>query len=918
MFDIAVWNEKQVNYIQKLEKTIDSFVGILDIDPKGLVLGGKKTDINNIIEHNKKLLCKLKNQEFSIAVVGLEKAGKSTLSNALLGYSILPEYTQRCTYTTTRIEAGNNDVGTVEFYSKGEFEKNFEYLLGTLKFNEQINFEDLSLEYFDDWWLNNHEKKQTDIYHLYRGTIYEDIKKMLNGKEIILDLLDKESLEFKGQEKLKSSEFVLYITGIQYGSDGKKVKGNGPHPYAVKNVSIKSTNLLYMKNSVLYDVPGFDSPTNLHKQQTEEMLKKADAIILVTNVGDRPDLNGPQIDMLCQVRDEDGILLHDKCFVFGNKIDMAGNFEIASDNIAVLKEEAEFRYDIAKSNRIICGSAKAYLESIGEKSADEKARGVINVDKKIQEWGLSNGVDELRKVMDDYYHEERYLILQQRVNNSLKSTEALFRDILEKTEMELNKNAFTVSDLTLKAKNNVYIFKDKLRNLIDSKILELKEKKIFTLNIVENLNDLYPKINKNDPVVLKTMSDVARDIDYVFHSKYVDSQIRQNLYRNYLKKAILFSDQVVKKYNQSLNNEIIDLFLKCLDIKTRSEKVLDSVRKLFESLFMREDNLNFNSLIERFNTNVVETIIALPFGSLERFKKVTKENIEEFISLAAYYKKSTNSKNVSEYKFENSDLFNIFSLVLTHLNFSKFSELENTRFINDFCNDISNNSIYIPENLNEMKKQMDKEDGDSLILSYISIIKEIVRDGHLLKNISVFSEKGIVLTTIKDLFIEYFCSSVANNLRSIHDEKKEFVEELVKTFSENHANITSFSKIIDLFNKYSALEIVKADNNSILDEDKYLSILNSDIDLLIDITKNALCELIGLERSVISNINNNIELLCLSIESKEHCVFDKWINENLDKIYTYEFKKMESESEQRFIRKNIMDKINHSLNSIII
>ena len=36
-------------------------------------------------------------------------------------------------------------------------------------------------------------------------------------------------------------------------------------------------------------------------------------------------------------------------------------------------------------------------------------------------------------------------------------------------------------------------------------------------------------------------------------------------------------------------------------------------------------------MIERFNTNVVETIIALPFGSLERFKKVTRENIEEFI-----------------------------------------------------------------------------------------------------------------------------------------------------------------------------------------------------------------------------------------------------------------------------------------------
>ena len=53
-----------------------------------------------------------------------------------------------------------------------------------------------------------------------------------------------------------------------------------------------------MSHIVLYDVPGFDSPTELHKRQTEEMLKEADAIILVTNAGDRPDLTAPQLDML--------------------------------------------------------------------------------------------------------------------------------------------------------------------------------------------------------------------------------------------------------------------------------------------------------------------------------------------------------------------------------------------------------------------------------------------------------------------------------------------------------------------------------------------------------------------------------------------------------------------------------------------
>ena len=63
------------------------------------------------------MIQKLTNQEFTVAVVGFEKAGKSTLVNALLKLIVLPVYTERCTYTTTETRAGSNDTATIYFYS---------------------------------------------------------------------------------------------------------------------------------------------------------------------------------------------------------------------------------------------------------------------------------------------------------------------------------------------------------------------------------------------------------------------------------------------------------------------------------------------------------------------------------------------------------------------------------------------------------------------------------------------------------------------------------------------------------------------------------------------------------------------------------------------------------------------------------
>ena len=91
----------------KLENTASLFQQLFEKDPHGMIIGYEEREhLKELQRRNEKVLNKLKSREFSVAVVGLEKAGKSTLGNALINAIVLPEYTERCTYTTTEIRAG--------------------------------------------------------------------------------------------------------------------------------------------------------------------------------------------------------------------------------------------------------------------------------------------------------------------------------------------------------------------------------------------------------------------------------------------------------------------------------------------------------------------------------------------------------------------------------------------------------------------------------------------------------------------------------------------------------------------------------------------------------------------------------------------------------------------------------------------
>ncbi|CAF5171884.1 unnamed protein product, partial [Rotaria sp. Silwood1] len=106
----------------------------------------KSSNADNNINDIKKNLLKLKElnnkQIHTICIVGLEKAGKSTFINALLGYELLPTASERCTQIRTVLKPTFEDGGqqlfaTVKFYDDQEFRVFFDKMTKKTDENQQ-------------------------------------------------------------------------------------------------------------------------------------------------------------------------------------------------------------------------------------------------------------------------------------------------------------------------------------------------------------------------------------------------------------------------------------------------------------------------------------------------------------------------------------------------------------------------------------------------------------------------------------------------------------------------------------------------------------------------------------------------------------------------------------------------------------
>ena len=371
--------EEQTNFIQSVQNENNRL---------GLLNSKQLDDLHDIEDKNSKFLHKLKSNEFEIAIVGLEKAGKSTFANALIGNNAVPSAPERCTFTSTRLVYGT-DRGIVEFYTEPEFNQIFQNLLKEIDYPdaESADYKTLSLERFEDYF-NNLENTDPNLYRNHVGKTDEEIKDILKYRDKLT--LTGKIKEFP-KEDLYSDKFQAYIKGEKR-SDGVDTS----KPRSVKRVEIESSKLEKLPTAIIYDVPGFDSPTKIHIRQTEERLKNADIIILVTNVGRNPSLQGTSLNIINNNTDSDGIPLKDKLFVFGNQLDTANSLEQANGNVEILAKDVE-KYKIGERKRIFAGSALKYLSELGK--AQDNYDGTYEIDARI---------DEIRDSITNYYQTERF------------------------------------------------------------------------------------------------------------------------------------------------------------------------------------------------------------------------------------------------------------------------------------------------------------------------------------------------------------------------------------------------------------------------------------------------------------------------------------------------------------------------------
>ena len=528
---------------------------------------------------------RLKDNRFKVALVGTTSAGKSSFANALLHKDLLPEDDKTTTYTSASIESSNEDKAIIEFYSKDEFKTKFNELLKEIKIDNQ-NYETLTIGHFE-YLFNDLENWQKDHVNT------QEIRNILEQKKEIEEYLGSKTIELSeiSKESLKD-----YITKPEIAR-------------AVKRITIKSTQFKDMDNLIIYDVPGFDSPTKLHKEQALKFMKDAEIVILVHGFGNNSDLNDSQVRMLTSTKDEFGQELAKKMIVVGNKIDkeIGENEEEAKNKIKKLSNDLTDslkKFNVYHHKNFIPISAKGYLQKENIVFGEE-------ITNKLKKLNISNGFSEFNTRLKEIFEHDALEVLNTVVNKISHESKAFLQ------EFKLNYNP--IIDAKRKRTDEFALVDKKWKEIQKLLREELFEQK----NIIkENKYDLDASI-KNQ-VNENWISKISEKVDdYVkneiikgtdgrnnnISASKINDRVREVIYKESLKLIIKISTDTIENNSGTEEKELFEILRK--NILNKNENLERNLKNiLFEITndYKYETN-SYKPLIHRFLNNIFEVII---------------------------------------------------------------------------------------------------------------------------------------------------------------------------------------------------------------------------------------------------------------------------------------------------------------------
>ena len=620
-------NERNA-YKEKVARQCDAINHLLALSRShsGLLEPGVVRQLELFQEKCNKLYQKLDKNEFEIAIVGLEKAGKSTFGNALMKNRILPDADERCTYTSTCIRYGQ-DQAVVRFFNSREMDQLLRGYLEELGIENVESYTYQGMSRTDYLALYGRLDSKTRIR--YEKTVNQDILNLLDNKSSILSqYVGQPDKTFQGEE-LNTDEFRDYIVSPKVA-------------VAVKEVCIESSKLSGMTNAVIYDVPGFDSPTSMHLEQTKKRMKEADAIMLIASA-EKPSFTAPALDIFNNVVDEDNVSLSDKLFVFGNRADAANTL---AKNIETLKAEID-RWNLLNrfliGDRLIIGSAKAHLQANGLIEGDFCVR-KINEDQEYQKaWQHGDGIDYAYQKLVDYNKTERFSVLKRKIRRNNDEIRDLFDDLKSKyangaSAVDYHALYETISAFSSDASAKIVKDLEEIRH-------EIRVKYSESLSLSKALEDCVKELFANKERYVMSDEDIHNAELKIIHGEgtnveKVDQIIREEKFERIYGDFARSAFSVAQKDHEIYFNQIIDSFESALHIvksSPRYEELHEMVIAFVERCKKnREDDFIYQALIERFVRDLVQVVIGRPYSSEARLDEFVK-NAEVFSGLVLFY-----------------------------------------------------------------------------------------------------------------------------------------------------------------------------------------------------------------------------------------------------------------------------------------
>jgi cell fate (sporulation/competence/biofilm development) regulator YlbF (YheA/YmcA/DUF963 family) len=380
------WKTASAYYEAKLTDVLNIQRHALDLaklPQTGISQDLKQILIDEAIPANRQLE-RLKKREFRIAVVGLEKAGKSTFINAWLDCDLLPAKGSRCTFTTTQLFSVAHD-SEQRLEVEPRTETDFSRLLAELTQAAQGN-----------------EKAKEDLETIKR---YQSTLQQVQSEGC-------KTFPFTRLEEIKEP-LRKYVADEQFA-------------HAVFEARLYTSKLAQAEGIVFYDVPGLDSGLAKHVDESREMLSDCDAVIVVQRF---PSIRGAELEIIKFTEQGDRhVTVADKLFVFLSNIDQKGSPAAMQEHIQEAITEWQSRARLPE-HRVVSGSAGAYLvlEGIASEQTIKEVGNVDAVRARLQSLMEiedpnalvdTTGIREIKDRVNHYINTERVKILQKRCEAS--------------------------------------------------------------------------------------------------------------------------------------------------------------------------------------------------------------------------------------------------------------------------------------------------------------------------------------------------------------------------------------------------------------------------------------------------------------------------------------------------------------------